>query len=541
LCQSHFNLSTSLWVQQPCFVPYNQIESAQALVHVALAVITVVLSIIMLYGRLARRRYTERNCLKQPKITVEFANGANGTSRMKNSLQIEPVPNTASAYMNSSYDAGTSTDYEAALSGVARPQNGYVRQSARRPRIRAPRPPSSASAVVYQFSTIRVMSLIVELLKQRNSDEYSAATTVEAGGGLSTNNGRLSRSSCREIPGRRTRSSYLDEDWMSDYEDAYAKPKQRSGSMKSFKLPATEGVRRMLSHEQVLSASSALGDRSTSQRCSASNLTSLVSFDPKSNTLIRVREHFGDEEVDSSNNGFYEIAKPKAQKKSPTASVATPSSSSNNQESSAVPKMLAPSIDRTQANYASRRLPELPSTASNPVTDYRYSSGTSDWSQDSSTRMVNGYATSVNTVEAMDKQDSLRISTPQQYHQEQQYHQQQKQQQQRQQTDPKSCRTHIGYEPALCDPLPTVAPYDPQRDAGIPLAYEPIYRSSTKQVSFRSFVQLHRNLTVSTRRCSARNYHENENSLRLMAYECEPRGVPPPSTIPIINDTSLLV
>lgn len=41
----------------------------------------------------------------------------------------------------------------------------------------------------------------------------------------------------------------------------------------------------------------------------------------------------------------------------------------------------------------------------------------------------------------------------------------------------------IGYEPALCDPLPT-ASCNPARAAGVPLIYEPIYRS-TAQVSVR--------------------------------------------------------
>ncbi|VDM40893.1 unnamed protein product [Toxocara canis] len=350
--------------------------------------------------------------------------------------------------MNSSYEEAADREV-LGDPAASRPHNGYIRQSARRARVRAPRPPSCASAIYQQ--------------RTGGSDDYSAATTVEAGG---SNNGRLSRTSCREISGRRTRSGYLDEDW-SDYEDPYAKPKARTGSIKSFKLAATEGVRRMLSHEQ-LAASSALGDRTSSQRCSGSNLTSLVSFDPKSNTLIRVREHV-DEETD---DGFYEIANSVAQRN--TAS-----------SQDCAPTIQAPVLTLTRSQY----VPNYPDASS----DLKRFSANIDWMR-SPTRG----AYTVVDGDSLRRQDSLP-------------------------SPPSKSVPPIGYEPALCDPLPSVSG-DPSKAAGIPLTYEPVYRSIAQ---------------VSSNRRNATEHYHDPNALRLMAYESEPRGAP--SSLPFINDNSLLV
>uniref|UniRef100_A0A915B4X3 Sodium/potassium-transporting ATPase subunit beta-1-interacting protein n=1 Tax=Parascaris univalens TaxID=6257 RepID=A0A915B4X3_PARUN len=445
-CQSHFNLTTSLWVQSPCIIPFRYIESTQAIVHAMLAVITVSLSLVVLRECKGQRRYSERKGMKQPKITVEFVGGENIATRLKKSNTSNIANNLSNnSCMNSSYEASVEALGDAI---VARPQNGYIRQSARRPRAKAPRPPSCASAI-YQRSG--------------ESDDYSAATTVEIG---KSSNGRSSRSSCRDVSNRRTRSGYLDEDW-SDYEDPYARPKARTGSIKSFKLAATEGVRRILSHEQVAS-SSGVGDRSSAQHFSGNNLTSLVSFDPKSNTLIRVREHVDDETDDD----FYEISSSVPQR-----------NALNSQD--CVPTTQAPGIDLMRVQYA----PHLSHTSAEQRRNYANVES-----------MRNPAHAGYSIVDERLLESKDRLPSP-----------------------PSKTVPHIGYEPALCDPLPT-ASCNPARAAGIPLIYEPVYRSTPQKSSGRK---------------NAVGHYHDPNALRLMAYENEPRGAP--SALPIINDNSLLV
>uniref|UniRef100_A0A0M3IGT4 Uncharacterized protein n=1 Tax=Ascaris lumbricoides TaxID=6252 RepID=A0A0M3IGT4_ASCLU len=392
-------------------------------------------------------RYSERKGMKQPKITVEFVGGENIATRLKKSGTSNTTNNLSNSCMNSSYEEASVEALGDAV--VARPQNGYIRQSARRPRVKAPRPPSCASAIYQQRSG--------------ESDDYSAATTVEIG---NSNNGRLSRNSCRDASNRRARSGYLDEDW-SDYEDPYARPKARTGSIKSFKLAATEGVRRILSHEQVAS-SSGVGDRSSAQRFSGNNLTSLVSFDPKSNTLIRVREHVEDETDDD----FYEISSSAPQR-----------SALNSQD--CVPTTQAPGIDLMRVQYA----PHLSNTSAELRRNY---------ANVDSMRNTARAAYSIVDEQLLESKDSLP-------------------------PPPSKTVPPIGYEPALCDPLPT-ASCNPARAAGVPLIYEPIYRSTAQ---------------ISSGRKNAVGHYHDPNALRLMAYESEPRGAP--SALPIINDNSLLV
>lgn len=46
------------------------------------------------------------------------------------------------------------------------------------------------------------------------------------------------------------KTDFLGDDW-NEYEDPYSRPRVRSGSVRSFKMPTTQNVRRMLSHEHV--------------------------------------------------------------------------------------------------------------------------------------------------------------------------------------------------------------------------------------------------------------------------------------------------
>ncbi|VDM58466.1 unnamed protein product [Angiostrongylus costaricensis] len=63
-CGSRFDLQKSKWMQLPCALPYNQIEAAQALLHVILAAITLILSVIVILEK--RRVKKDRPKLPLP-------------------------------------------------------------------------------------------------------------------------------------------------------------------------------------------------------------------------------------------------------------------------------------------------------------------------------------------------------------------------------------------------------------------------------------------------------------------------------------------
>src|SRR4051812_36785623 len=50
-CQSYFNLTSSQWVQRPCVLPYYNAESLQALIHAIIAVLTMILSLVLVCSR----------------------------------------------------------------------------------------------------------------------------------------------------------------------------------------------------------------------------------------------------------------------------------------------------------------------------------------------------------------------------------------------------------------------------------------------------------------------------------------------------------
>ncbi|VDL66484.1 unnamed protein product [Nippostrongylus brasiliensis] len=62
-CSARFDLERSKWVQSPCPVPYHRIEAGQALLHVILAAITLILSVIVI---LEGRREKDRPKLPPP-------------------------------------------------------------------------------------------------------------------------------------------------------------------------------------------------------------------------------------------------------------------------------------------------------------------------------------------------------------------------------------------------------------------------------------------------------------------------------------------
>lgn len=443
MCEYHFNLTSLRWMQYPCPLPYGHIESLQAIVHVILAVITTVLSGVILYGRAQKKNYIEDRKKKHPKITVEFSSDANHGNRLKKPNPPDSINDIDSGFMNSSYDEGQDRDLFNG-SRAPKPEGGYIRQSARKHRVKTNHLVGSGLPAF-----------------QKPSDNLRNAT--EAKKSVLEENDRFSRNDAdsRQLYG--FKNDFLGDDW-NEYEDPYSKPRARSGSARSFKLPTTQNVRRMLSHEH-LATSTAFDERKSVHRSSISNLTSLVSFDPKSNTLIRVREHMDD----PSDDDFCEKAAGLPER--------PPSSD-------------IPTTDAPPPPVNSRYIDISSTDSGRPSTD---SNNGYDWS---SSPIAYPSVSTQNRLPLQNDDDQM-AST--------------------------SFGYPIGYEPALCDPIPQ---FERQiaGAAGIPLVHEPIYRS---------------NLQISSRRKNSIGHYHDPNTFRLMAYENEPRN--PPASVPVINNNSVLV
>uniref|UniRef100_A0A7E4UTL3 Sodium/potassium-transporting ATPase subunit beta-1-interacting protein n=1 Tax=Panagrellus redivivus TaxID=6233 RepID=A0A7E4UTL3_PANRE len=177
LCTSEYNLTAARWVQSPrCMVPYYNIEGIQALLHVIIAFVTLVLSLVLLCER--RRRPRRDDCEKLRNGSHSPSSSGSSSGRQMPSLfgdaerlgtkALPPPPDSindvSSGYMNSSYD------------GVEKP--GKLRKSVK----------SSKSK---KAESVRPKS---ELQILENESVYSSVTTQSLSAG-SANSGPNSRAS----------------------------------------------------------------------------------------------------------------------------------------------------------------------------------------------------------------------------------------------------------------------------------------------------------------------------------------------------------
>ncbi|MCP9262189.1 hypothetical protein DINM_005477 [Dirofilaria immitis] len=78
----------------------------------------------------------------------------------------------------------------------------------------------------------------------------------------------------------------------------------RTGSLKNFTVPTTEGVRRILSHEEINLIDNFRTNNALTNSTNG-NLKSLVSFDPKSNILLRIHNHIDNDDDDDDGSYRY--------------------------------------------------------------------------------------------------------------------------------------------------------------------------------------------------------------------------------------------
>lgn len=313
-CGARFDLQRSRWVQSSCAVPYTQIEAGQALLHVILAAITMILSIIVI---LERKR--EKNRPKLP-LPVQYA-------QIKRNQMPPPhtISEPGSGYVGSSYE-----DIVAAPVAEHRaPPIGYERHNRnKRAKIR---PNSMPQPVFDQYSCMN------------SSDNDDLCLRSQTKRSSSTASGRFRKST--EPPRRASMHEQL---------DAHDEPNEQE-----FGRPS-------------------------------GTLTSLVSFDPKSRTLLRVREHRDSDDDDvegythiekqlNVDNGLHERIRPKGLRdrlSPPSATLNLSGERSSNPSNESLPNVMAPVL----------RVADTPSTGNHdvsssdsgfPPSQYWRSSGTS--------------------------------------------------------------------------------------------------------------------------------------------------------------------
>ncbi|KAE9416969.1 hypothetical protein Angca_003504 [Angiostrongylus cantonensis] len=234
-CGSRFDLQKSKWTQLPCALPYNQIEAAQALLHVILAAITLILSVIVIL----EKRQVKKDRPKLP-LPAQYAQ----IKRSPQSLAVaSSVKDNGIGYLKSTDDTTAVT-----LPVNRIPPYSYERHNRnKRAKIR---PNSMPQPNLDHYSNIKVT----------DSEKDDLQSNVHTKRSSSSTSGRFHKSS-----------------------------EQRRASM----------------HEDIGSYDGS--NEQTHGRPPSGTLTSLVSFDPKSRTLLRVREHRDSDDDDSV--GYSRIGK----------------------------------------------------------------------------------------------------------------------------------------------------------------------------------------------------------------------------------------
>ncbi|CAJ0606004.1 unnamed protein product [Cylicocyclus nassatus] len=232
-CGAHYDLQKSKWVQPQCAIPYNQIEAGQALLHVILAAITMILSIIVI---LERRREKERPKMPLPAQYAQI-------KRQHRQPMTSSPTDIGSGYMTASYDDMATIPLPENQRSVPYPyeRNNRTKRSRMRPNS----------------------------MPQPHFDQYSSVKSID-------------KDEIQPQP-----------------------PTKRSSSTASGRFrKSSEQPRRASMHEELRDYDERPNEEEFGRSTGA--ITSLVSFDPKSQTLLRVREH---RESDDEAEGYMRIGK----------------------------------------------------------------------------------------------------------------------------------------------------------------------------------------------------------------------------------------
>ncbi|VDK77700.1 unnamed protein product [Litomosoides sigmodontis] len=226
-CKAYYNSTNLRWTQLACFIPYYHIEGAQALLHIFMANFSIILSIVLL-----------------PKRDFNKSQGrASLIDQEANKQYVGP----GNIYKRHSVKQYTRKGCSEAASAHQNPNN------------------------FQKLSVVKCSRSMTDLASEcREMGQTSGGKDHQP---ISITNLIYAANRSRVTATKSANSEHV----------------HRSGSLKSFKMPTTEGIRRIFSREEIN-----LADNLRTVPTN-SNLKSLVSFDPKSNVLLRIHKHVDDD------------------------------------------------------------------------------------------------------------------------------------------------------------------------------------------------------------------------------------------------------
>ncbi|KJH50671.1 hypothetical protein DICVIV_03191 [Dictyocaulus viviparus] len=273
-CGSRFDLHKGKWIQSSCSIPYNQIEAAQAFLHVLLASITLILSLIVI---LEKKKVKDRPKLPLPSQYAQI-------KRSPQQLDVASSINKISNGHSNSHNV--STIVTAAENRIL-PYSYERHNRDKRARIR---PNSMPESNPDQYTRVRSKDL-----------EQNNVRSSEIKKSLPNTTGRFQKSSDQQ-----RRISTYEETGSRDFtknKDFGRLPSGTLTSLISFD-PKSRTLLRVREHRESDDDDAEVYNRIATEtgsrdftrnkdfgRLPSGTLTSLISFDPKSRTLLRVREH----------------------------------------------------------------------------------------------------------------------------------------------------------------------------------------------------------------------------------------------------------
>ncbi|PIC44463.1 hypothetical protein B9Z55_004821 [Caenorhabditis nigoni] len=282
-CDAEFDVIRKKWVQKTCLIPFYSIEASQSILHIILAIITSIFSILVL---IEIRKKPIRSCNQSINHYAQIC--ASKVAKAPSTTN-----NSSSGYLNSQYDdLGSSRETQKPVVEKKDVKGQFERNSKKKKKTPRPAMPAPDCA---------------PCSSNRSSEEEN------------------------------------------NPEDVYTKPIKK----KSLQLRRP--------------------DLEEDPNSIPANVTSLVSFDPKSATLLRIRQHLEAEPSDRDTPDYemYERLRSRSSNQSDLIPASTiPLSSdykSRNASQDSVPSMFAPMLDSPAPSSTSSRSSGASSGVKRPV------------------------------------------------------------------------------------------------------------------------------------------------------------------------------
>ncbi|KAI6184251.1 hypothetical protein M3Y97_00576000 [Aphelenchoides bicaudatus] len=292
LCDSYFDVTTTRWTQKSdCLINYTIIESAQATLHAILAFSVAIFSILVV-----KQRWSD-NSLKRAKTydsRTQLTKIESGPATKPNNCRA-PNSNSSASFMNSSYEHPEAlVDPQLLRKKLASTNSKYAKHKPAEQTENYSSAPTielnsnnTESPPTSQIEEEPKSQRLMRTLPERRSCGAQLAKILDQSADSTGRYSKIGNSST--ISHSRRRSEHL------------LRPTASANNATTMLEEAEENPDYVEARNRVaLRLANLNGEASTrsspyhKRQGSAGNLTSLISFDPKSNTLIRVQEHQND-------------------------------------------------------------------------------------------------------------------------------------------------------------------------------------------------------------------------------------------------------